>query len=143
MLKRAFTEGTKLAFEDAGLTQEQIQAAQRLSGVGGGVAGAGLGGLLGNYLGGRVSDSFDVDPAIAKALGSGLGAAAGGVLGGYAGSQYPTWKYKHQAQEDAPDFDMEDNALGTLPIADYLGALPGYGYDDYGYGQDDGGYGYY
>jgi hypothetical protein len=138
MIKHAFKQGVKQAFDDAGLTPEQIQAAQRLYGVGGGVAGAGLGGLLGNYLGGRAAESFDIDPAVAKALGSGLGALAGGGLGGYAGSQYPLWKYKQKAEEAAaPD----ESALGALPISDLIGALPNYGYDDYGYGADDGGYG--
>lgn len=134
MIKRAYEEGLKLAFDDAGLTPEQIQAAQRLSGIGGGLAGAGLGGLLGNYLGGRAAEAFDVNPAIAKALGGGLGALAGGGLGGYAGSQYPLWRYKKKQEEEGA---ADENALGVLPIADYLGALP---YDDYGY---DYGYGVY
>jgi hypothetical protein len=134
MIKTAFEYGVKQAFDDAGLTPEQIQAARRLFGIGGGLTGAGLGGLLGHYLGGRAAEAFDSNPAIAKALGSGIGALAGGGLGGYAGMQYPLWKYKKK-QQAAEEPEAAESGLGALPIADYIGMLPDYGYyDDYGYG---------
>lgn len=130
MLKTAYEYGIKLAFDGVDLTPEQISAAQRLAGIGGGLTGAGLGGLAGRYLGGRTAEALDVDPELAKLVGSGLGALLGGGLGGYAGTQFPLWKYRARKEEAAP----EESALGALPIADYLGALPDYGYADYGYG---------
>lgn len=144
MLKMAFELGVKVAFDELGLTPEQMSAAQRIGGVGGGLAGAGLGGLLGHYLGGSASESFDLDPEISKTVGTGLGALAGGGLGGFVGSQIPKWKYQ---QKHVPDQEEEESALGALPVAysqePYLGL--DYGYDDpYGsYGDyGEGGYGY-
>lgn len=139
MLKTAFAMGIKLAYDEMGLTPEQMTAAQRIGGAGGGLAGAGLGGLLGHYLGGRAAESFDFDPAMAKTVGTGLGALAGGGLGGFVGSQIPQWKYQERKPEGQ---QQEESALGALPIAyaqePYLGL--GYGYDNYG---EHGGYGDY
>lgn len=144
MLKTAYDKGFKLAFDELGLTPEQMLAAQRITGVGGGVAGAGLGGLLGHYLGGRAAEAFDFDPMTAKALGAGIGTLGGGALGGFVGSQIPQWKYqrKHEKPEEG-----EESALGVLPVA--YGTDPHMGYD-YGYGNGYGdesmydlsGYGY-
>lgn len=138
MLKRAFEMGAKVAYDEAGLTPEQMTAAQRITGVGGGVAGAGLGGLLGHYLGGRAGEAFDLDPALAKALGTGVGALGGGALGGFVGSQIPKWRYKQK--EEKPE---EESALGALPIAyqsdPYLGLDYGYGNEPY-YNLDEGYY---
>jgi len=134
MLKTAFDYGIKQAYDDAGLTEDQMAAAQRLGGIGGGLAGAGVGGALGSYLGGRAANAFDVDPSIAHLLGAGLGAVAGGGLGGYAGTQIPKLRYR---QEEGVEEDPgEESALGALPISDYdyLGLTPDYGYDDGGYG---------
>ncbi len=137
MLKVAFELGVKAAFDEEGLTPEQMTAAQRIGGVGGGLAGAGLGGLLGRYLGGQASEAFDLDPEISKTVGTGLGALAGGGLGGFVGSQIPQWKYKQEHPEEE-----EESALGALPIAysqePFLGLDFEYGdpygsYDDYGY----------
>jgi hypothetical protein len=139
MLKTAYEKGLKLAFDELGLTPEQMLAAQRITGVGGGVAGAGLGGLLGHYLGGRTAEAFDLDPTIAKALGAGVGALGGGALGGFVGSQIPQWKYQRKHEEP-----KEESALGVLPVAygtdPYLGYDYGYG-DEPMYGLSD--YGYY
>jgi len=151
MLKTAFELGIKLAYEEGGVTPEQMTAAKRIGGVGGGITGASLGGLLGNYLGGRAAKSLnsgsllfnDVDPEMAKTVGSGLGALLGGGLGGFVGSQIPQWKYQ---EKGAP---QEESALGALPIAysqePYLGLNYGNNagyYDDYNdYGG--GGNGYY
>jgi len=135
MLKIAFEKGVKLAFTDAGLTPEQMAAAQRLTGIGGGLTGAGLGGLLGRYLGGHAAESFDLDPQISKYLGTGLGALLGGGLGAYAGTQVPKWKFPTQRPQ------QEESALGLLPASEYVGAFPEYNYlgmmqdyePDYGY----------
>lgn len=134
MLKTAFAMGVKVAYDEAGLTPEQMTAAQRITGVGGGVAGAGLGGLLGHYLGGRAAEALDWDPTVSKALGAGVGALGGGALGGLVGSQIPQWKYRQEEEKE----EEEESPLGALPIAygsdPYLGL--DYGYDpgaDYGY----------
>ena len=128
MLKTAFEMGVKVAYDEAGLTPQQMTAAQRITGVGGGVAGAGLGGLLGHYLGGQAAEAFDWNPETSKAVGTGVGALGGGALGGFVGSQVPQWKY--QQKEEEPE---EESALGALPIA--YGSDP-YGSYDYGYGND-------
>lgn len=146
MLKTAFDMGVKMAFDEEDLTPEQMLAAQRIGGAGGGVAGAGLGGLLGHYLGGRAAESFDFDPSVSKTVGAGLGALAGGGLGGLVGSQIPKWKYREgQPQGGQPQGGQpqEESALGALPAAyspeQYMG-LSDYGYDDsanYNYGNKD------
>lgn len=149
MLKTAFDMGMKVAYDEEGLTPEQMLAAQRVSGVGGGLVGAGAGGALGQYLGGRAAEAFDMDnPAVARAIGGGLGALAGGGLGGFVGSQVPQWKYPEKEEEEG----QEESALGALPIAynqePYLGLDYGGG-SDYGSGYDgssaydSSGYGYY
>jgi len=127
MLKIAFEKGIKLAYNEAGLTPEQMSAAQRLYSIGGGLGGAGLGGILGRYLGGQAAESFDLDPDISRYAGTGLGALVGGGLGGYAGAQLPRWKYPVQ--------QGQESALGLLPAddySDYMGFMPDYGYG-YGY----------
>ena len=121
MLKTAYEMGVKLAFDEYGITPEQLAAAQRLTGVGGGAIGSGLGSLLGSYLGGRASDTFDLDEDRSRLVGGGLGALIGGGVGGYAGSQLPKWKYPVKKEE-------QENGMGSS-----LGVLPSaYGYDGYG-----------
>jgi len=89
MLKLAYQLGQKIAFDEEGLSPEQMGAAANLGGLGGGALGAGLGGLLGNYLGGRVGDRNDWNPNLSRGVGTGLGALLGGGLGAYAGMQAP------------------------------------------------------
>ena len=138
MLKHAYEEGIKLALDEVGLTPEQMAAAQRITGVGGGLLGAAGGGLLGKYLGGQVaealrepglfSDRYPVSPETAKLVGAGLGTLAGGALGGYVGAQVPRWRRRVEEPE------AEESALGILPVAYQQEAYypePDYGY--YGY----------
>jgi hypothetical protein len=126
MLKHAYQLGIKLAFDEAGLSPEQMIAAQRLGGIGGGLAGASGGSLLGKYLGNQAAESFDLDPDRAKLIGMLLGGAAGAGLGGYAGSQVPKYMMRQQGGSTAgltpPDQSVADqpysnSALGLLPSA--------------------------
>lgn len=137
MLKQAYEEGIKLALNEVGLTPEQMAAAQRITGVGGGVLGATGGGLLGKYLGGQVaealrepglfSDTYPISPETAKLIGGGLGTLAGGALGGYVGSQIPRWRSRVEEPE------TEESALGVLPVAYQEAYYPETDYGYYGY----------
>lgn len=131
MLKTAYEYGIKLAFGEEGLTDEQLNAAQQLWGLGGGLAGAGAGALGGRALARRLAEAYGWDEDKARALGAALGGVGGGLVGGYAGSLIPKLRYP-KAPTPAPSNDvlegynpvMDESSLGVLPIADYF---------DYGY----------
>lgn len=89
MLKLAYQYGQKLAFDEEGLSPEQMGAAVRLGGLGGGILGAGVGGGLGNLLGGYLADKYDLNSGASRGIGTGLGALLGGGVGGFAGAQIP------------------------------------------------------
>jgi hypothetical protein len=133
MLKVAFQLGVKRAYEEEeGLTPQQMAAAQRLSGIGGGLAGSAGGGLLGKYLGGRAAETFSdkgffggVDPQKierGQLIGTLLGSLAGGGVGGYAGAQVPKWlnreapaKHRSAAAQPIADQAESETSLGLLP----------------------------
>lgn len=122
MLKTAYQYGQKLAFDEGGLSPEQMGAAARLGGLGGGLLGAGIGGGLGTYLGGRLGENYDWDPATSRLIGGGLGALLGGGIGGYAGSQAPHLKgTKPEAPALEPASLPPEEALGLLQT------IPGFG----------------
>jgi hypothetical protein len=126
MLKTAYQFGVEAAYKEAGFTPEQMDAAQQLSAMGGGVTGAGLGGLGGRWLGGQAADALGIDESTSKAIGTGLGALLGGGLGGYAGYQAP----RLGATAPAPEAEEDYSGLGLndLYMDPYLGM------NDYGYG---------
>lgn len=146
MLKVAYQYGQKLAFDESGLTPEQMNAAVRLGGLGGGALGAGLGGLLGNYLGGRVGDRNEWNPNLSRGIGTGLGALLGGGLGAYAGTQLPRLKGTAPelapAEAGAPAEMPSDEALGILQTIPGFspGIEPSYPTEALGF-LDDSGYG--
>jgi len=133
MLKLAFQLGVKLAYDEANdLTPQQMQAAQRLSGIGGALTGAAGGSLLGKYLGGQAAETLSdrglfggIDPEKierGKLIGTALGGLAGGGLGGYAGAQIPKWlrretPRKAQTVADQPIAGQaeSESSLGLLP----------------------------
>jgi len=119
MIKKAFELGMKLAQDQAGLTPEQMAAARKLWGIGGGAVGAGLGGLLGSRLGDVVSENLDTDEETSKLVGSALGALLGGGLGGYAGSQIPLLRYQQRSQkkelEEGPESNQGLSAFSLPP----------------------------
>ena len=132
MLKYAFDYGVKLAFGEEGLTEDQLTAAQKLWGIGGGLAGAGLGTAGGRALASRLAQTYDWDEDKAKAIGALLGGLGGGALGGYAGSLIPKLRYNKAPATTSTNDVLEgynpvidESALGALPIADFM---------DYGYG---------
>jgi hypothetical protein len=146
-LKLAYRYGKKLAFDESGLSPEQMNAAVRLSGLGGGALGAGLGGMLGNYVGGRLGESNDWSPGLSRGIGTGLGALLGGGLGAYAGTQLPRLKGTKEpglapagAQESSGELSPE--ALGLLQTIPGFspGIEPSYPENALGF-MDDSGYG--
>ena len=147
MLKVAYQYGQKLAFDEAGLTPEQMGAASNLGGLGGGLLGAGLGGGLGTYLGGLLGEKNDWNPALSKGIGGGLGALLGGGLGAYAGTQAPHLK------GTKPEVTPPESALPQLSPEEAMGLLqtiPGFSpgiepsYPESALGfLDDSGFGYY
>lgn len=150
-LKLAYQYGQKLAFDEEGMTPEQMGASVRLGGLGGGALGAGLGGLLGNYLGGRLGEKNDWNPGLSRGIGTGLGALLGGGLGAYAGTQAPHLRGT-KPEALAPAQAAEDPFAG-LPPEEALGLLqsiPGFSpglepsYPEGGVGfLDDSGMGYF
>jgi hypothetical protein len=147
MLKLAYQYGQKLAFDESGLSPEQMNAAVRLSGLGGGVLGAGLGGMLGNYVGGRLGESNEWSPGLSRGIGTGLGALLGGGLGSYAGTQAPRLRGTKEPglspaspQESLPELSPEAlNLLQTIPGFS-PGIDPSYPEGAVGF-MDDSGYG--
>lgn len=132
MLKTAYELGMKVAYEQAGLTPDQMSAAQSLGALGGGTLGAGLGGLAGRYLGGRAAEAFDLDEPTAQTVGAGLGALLGGGLGGYAGYQVPKLRRGAETPASAEMPSEAGMGLDDLYMDPYMG-LGDYGYYDYGY----------
>ena len=100
MLKLAYEVGKKIAFDAGGLTPEQMEAAQRLYGMGGGFLGALAGGAAGRHLGGRIAEVADWDPEIARLVGMGAGALGGTALGGAAGKSLAP--LMHERRPEAP-----------------------------------------
>ena len=127
MLKAAFYLGVKLAYDDEGLTPEQMLAAQRLSGIGGGIAGATSGSLLGKSLGEEAAKRFGQKGWFGgtnkktvehgRLAGGILGALGGGGLGAYAGTQLPRYLKKEVGASPQPTADQSEaeNSLGLLP----------------------------
>lgn len=85
MLKLAYEVGRKIAFDASGLTPEQMAAAERLYGMGGGLLGALAGGAAGRQFGTQIAEAADWNPEIARLVGMGLGGLGGAALGGAAG----------------------------------------------------------
>jgi hypothetical protein len=121
--------------DTAQVTPEQLDAAQRLGAIGGGLSGATLGGIAGNYLGGSLADTLDIDESTAKTIGSGLGALLGGGLGGYAGYQAPRLTMSSAAQQQPaglglsqPEYDY--SGYSDMDFNNYgdLSSLMGYRY---------------
>lgn len=147
-LKLAYQLGQKVAFDESGLTPEQMGAAVRLGGLGGGVLGAGLGGGIGNLIGRGLANRNDWNPGLAQGIGTGLGALLGGGLGAFAGTQVPRLRGTKE-----PAAEPEQGQEASSPSIDTLGlmqTIPGFspGLEPYmpedtlGF-LDDSGLGYY
>jgi len=146
MLKTAYQYGLKLAFDEGGFSPEQMGAASRLGGLGGGMLGAGLGGGLGTYLGGQLGERNDWNPALSKLLGGGLGALLGGGIGAYAGTQAPHLKGTNpEASALEPSSLLPEEVLGLLQTIPGFspGAEPSYPGGGPGFMDDSGFGGYY
>jgi len=156
MIKTAYLNGVKRAYDMFGVTPAQMSAGQQLGGVGGGLLGAGIGGLLGHSAGGGLAKALNWDEGTSKTVGAGLGALVGGGLGGYAGTQLPRWSYPVKeeptvnAATSANDYVDYDNNSGGSNLMDSWGlgdlgltsgttaggyADAGDAYGDYGYGD--------
>lgn len=139
MWKTAYQMGVKLALDEDPLAAQQLAAAQKLYGIGGGLLGATGGGLLGHYLGKQIAESADIDPETAKWIGAGLGALAGGALGHGAGSSAATLSQTApEQQEPAPEPEPEAEAQPLAGFAPDYAFDPGLGLVDYLPQQDTG-----
>lgn len=135
MWKTAYQKGVKLALDENPLAAQQLAAAQKLYGIGGGVLGATGGGLLGHYLGKQIAESADLDPETARWIGAGLGALVGGALGHGAGSSAATLT---QATPEAPAPPPEPEAAPLSGFTPDYAFDPGLGLVDYLPQQDTG-----
>lgn len=144
MLKTAFNLGVKIAYDEAGIDPEKLQASPA-SVVSGGALGALGGGLLGRYLGGQAGEAFDLDEDTARLVGSGLGSLLGGGLGSYVGTQIPKIREKlFPAAKAAPLAEPTSDAmeLGVAPVyPDIYSSIPGSYQGGYKGGYDPGMYG--
>jgi hypothetical protein len=139
MWKTAYQKGVKLALDENPLAAQQLAAAQKLYGIGGGLLGATGGGLLGHYLGKQIAESADVDPETARWIGAGLGALVGGTLGHGAGSSAATLSHTAPAPEPpAPEPEPEPEAQPLASFAPDYAFDPGLGLVDYLPQQDMG-----